>query len=72
LGGGRVKRPGHEADHHFHPVPRSRMVELYLYFPIHVHDIKHWDNFTFIGTQFVLKQYSGDGDSFLVYLRTVS
>jgi hypothetical protein len=32
----RVKRPGREADH-LHLMPVSRMVELYLHFPIRVH-----------------------------------
>jgi hypothetical protein len=30
-----VKPPGHDAD--LHPVPRSRMMELYLHFPIYLH-----------------------------------
>jgi hypothetical protein len=32
-----VKRPGREADHLFHLVPRSRVVELHLHSPLRLH-----------------------------------
>jgi hypothetical protein len=35
---------------HLHPVPRSRMVDIYFHSPIYIHGVlfKHRDNFTFI------------------------
>jgi hypothetical protein len=46
-----VKRPGVKLATHLHLVPRSRMVELYLHFPMSSwHSallLKHKDNFTF-------------------------
>jgi hypothetical protein len=32
-------RPGREADHYLHPVPRLKCVELYYHSPMHLHGV---------------------------------
>jgi hypothetical protein len=34
-----IKRPGREADHTLHLVTKSRMVAIYLHFPVHLHGV---------------------------------